>query len=422
MRILFFTDNFPPESNAPAIRTFEHAREWVKAGHEVTVVTCVPNFPTGKVFPGYSNRLYQTEEQAGIEVVRVWSYVTANQGSVPRVLDYFSYMLSATSAALFLPRPDVVIGTSPQLFAAIGAWLTARVKRVPFVFELRDLWPESILAVGAMRGGFWLTRLERFVAYLYRQADLMVPVTQAFARVLRNEGVDEERIVVITNGIEPGSHTLTRTREDVRNQWGIPGDAFVGGFIGTLGMAHAVATILESAELTRGDPSIHFVIMGNGAERDQIKQLAAKKQLDNVTIVDGQPRQEALNVLGAVDASLVLLRNTPLFRTVIPSKIFEAMEFGKPIILGVRGESADIVVAQSRSGVAITPESPAELSAQMQRLRDAPELCAELGSNGKAAVASTFRRTQLAARMLAAIETTVSGAVAAGREGANPPA
>jgi glycosyltransferase involved in cell wall biosynthesis len=247
-----------------------------------------------------------------------------------------------------------------------------------------------------------------------------VPVTQAFANVLRHEGVDDSRIVVITNGIEPGSHALTRTRAEVRSEWGIPAEAFVGGFIGTLGMAHGVATILESAELTRDDSSLHYVIMGNGAERDQIRQLAARKGLANVTIIDGQPRQEALNVLGAVDASLVLLRDTPLFRTVIPSKIFEAMEFGKPIILGVRGESADIVVDQSRSGVAITPESPAELCAQMQRLRDDPELCAELGRNGKAAVASMFRRTQLAARMLAAIEKTVSGTVATAHEGTNP--
>jgi len=420
MRILFFTDNFPPESNAPAIRTFEHACEWVRAGHEVTVITCVPNFPTGKIFPGFSNRPHQTEEQAGIKVVRVWSYVAANEGSVQRVLDYASYMLSAIAAALFMPRPDVVIGTSPQLFAAIGAWLTAKLKRVPFVFELRDLWPESILAVGAMRNGFWLTRLERFVSYLYRQADLMVPVTQAFATVLRKEGVDDERIVVITNGIEPGNHTLTRTREEVRAQWGIPDGAFVGGFIGTLGMAHGVATILESAELTRDDASLHYVIMGNGAERDQIRQLAAAKRLQNVSIIDGQPRQEALNVLGAVDASLVLLRDTPLFRTVIPSKIFEAMEFGKPIILGVRGESKDIVVDQSRSGVAITPESAAELCAQMQRLRDDSELCTQLAQNGKAAVASTFRRTQLARRLLDAIERTVAAAAATPHEGTHP--
>jgi len=408
MKILFFSDNFPPESNAPAIRTLEHTREWVKAGHEVTIITCAPNFPAGKVYEGYSNNLYQTEEVDGIHVVRVWSYITANEGSVKRILDYVSYMVSATIAAIFLPRPDVVIGTSPQLFAAAAAWLTAKLKRRPFVFELRDLWPESILAVGAMKKGRLLTWLEQFVSFLYRQADLMVPVTQSFARTLEEEGVEPDKIEVITNGIEPGSHELSMSREEVRAKWGIPQDVFAGGFIGTLGMAHGIATILEAAELARTDTSLHFVIMGNGADKEKIKALAMEKGLDNVTIIDGQPRQDALNVLGAMDVSLVLLRNTPLFETVIPSKIFEAMEFQKPILLGVRGESADIVVNKTRSGIAFTPEDARAMLAHMEALRDDPDQCAEFGRNGRAAVEDSFRRTQLAARMLAAIEAVVA--------------
>jgi len=407
MKILFFTDNFPPESNAPAIRTFEHTREWVKAGHEVTIVTCAPNFPLGKVYEGYSNSFYQTEDVEGIKVVRVWSYIAANEGSAKRIIDYISFMISSMITALFLPRPDVVVGTSPQLFATVAAWLTAKIKRVPYVFELRDLWPDSILAVGAMEKGWAIRKLEQFVSYLYRQADLMVPVTNAFAQVLREEGVADERIQVITNGIEPGSHQLTESREAVRAQWGVPQEAYVGAFIGTLGMAHGISTVLEAAEMVRDDSSFHFLIMGNGADKDQIKQLAADKGLNNVTIIDGQPRQTALNVLGAVDVSLVLLKNTPLFETVIPSKIFEAMEFEKPILLGVRGESADIVVNKANSGIAFTPEAADELVEHLRALRDDPELCAELGRNGRAAVNSTFRRTQLASSMLAAIERVV---------------
>lgn len=408
MRILFFSDNFPPESNAPAIRTLEHTREWVKAGHEVTVVTCAPNFPTGRVFEGYSNNLYQTEDVDGIRVMRVWSFIAANEGSVKRIVDYISYMISATIAALFLPRPDVVIGTSPQLFAAAAAWLTAKLKRRPFVFELRDLWPESILAVGAMEKGLVVGWLERFVSFLYRQADLMVPVTRAFADILEEEGVQPEKILVVTNGIEPGSYRSTEAREEVRARWGIPADAFVGGFIGTLGMAHGVSTILEAAELARDDASLHFVVMGNGADRAQIRELARRKGLENVTIIDGQPRQDALNVLGALDVSLVLLKNSPLFETVIPSKIFEAMEFGKPILLGVRGESADIVVNQTKSGIAFTPEDAPAMLGHIEALRDDPERCAEFGNNGRAAVNSAYRRTELAARMLDGIETLAS--------------
>ena len=409
MKILFFTDNFPPESNAPAIRTLEHTREWVKNGHEVTVITCVPNFPLGEVYEGYSNSFFQREEIEGIQVVRVWSYITANEGSIKRILDYVSYMLSSTIAALFLPRPDVVVGTSPQLFAAVAAWLTSIFKRRPFVFELRDLWPETILAVGAMKKSLIMTWLEKFASFLYRQADLMVPVTNAFAEVLKKEGVPEERIVVITNGIEPGSYQAAMTPEETRKRWGIPADAFVSGYIGTLGMCHGVSTILEAAAQVKGDAGLHFVIMGNGADKAEIKAHAAERELDNVSIIDGQPRQDALDVLNSLDISLVLLRNSPLFETVIPSKIFEAMELEKPIVLGVRGESRGIVVDQTQSGIAFTPEDSTELIAQIRALQADPDRQLKLGSNGRAAVETSFRRSVLANRMLEAIESLVPG-------------
>ena len=161
VHVLFLTDNFPPEVNAPASRTYEHCREWVKAGHRVTVVTCAPNFPTGKVFPGYRNRLWSRETIDGIEVVRVWSYITANEGFLKRVLDYQSFMVSATIASLFVRKVDVVIGTSPQFFTACAAYAVGLVKRRPWIFELRDLWPESIKAVGAIKSGRAIAWLER---------------------------------------------------------------------------------------------------------------------------------------------------------------------------------------------------------------------------------------------------------------------
>jgi hypothetical protein len=166
MHILFLTDNFPPEVNAPASRTFEHCCEWVKAGHRVTVITCVPNFPRGRVFDGYRNRLWQSEEIADIRVIRVWSYITANEGFVKRILDYQSFMVMATLAALFVRGADVVVGTSPQFFTVCAAYVVSRLKRIPFVFELRDLWPESIKVVGAMQDSIALRALERLEMFL----------------------------------------------------------------------------------------------------------------------------------------------------------------------------------------------------------------------------------------------------------------
>ncbi|MEN8130901.1 MAG: glycosyltransferase family 4 protein, partial [Pseudomonadota bacterium] len=179
MHILFLTDNFPPEVNAPASRTFEHCREWVRAGHDVTVMTCVPNFPKGRVFEGFRNKLWQTETIEGIRVIRVWSYITANEGFVKRTLDYMSYMVSAILTAPFVHKPDLVIGTSPHFFTVCAAYVVSRYKRVPFVFELRDLWPESIKAVGAMRDSVVLRFFEWLEHYLYRKAARIVVVTHA---------------------------------------------------------------------------------------------------------------------------------------------------------------------------------------------------------------------------------------------------
>jgi glycosyltransferase involved in cell wall biosynthesis len=289
----------------------------------------------------------------------------------------------------------------------VAAWVTAKIKRRPFVFELRDLWPESILAVGAMKKSWLMSQLERLVSFLYRQADLMVPVTGAFAKVLENEGVPPERLVVVTNGIEPGSYTPATSPAATRERWGIPADAFVAGYIGTLGMAHGVSTLLEAAEQARDDATLHFVIMGSGADKVEIRAKAELSELHNLTIIDGQPRQDALDVLNSLNVSLVLLRNTPLFETVIPSKIFEAMELGKPILLGVRGESRGIVVEQTQSGLELTPENSAELLEKVRQLQSDAVLCKQLGDNGRAAVETKFRRSELARRMLTAIETCV---------------
>jgi len=248
MHILFLTDNFPPEVNAPASRTFEHTREWVKAGHRVTVITCAPNFPKGKVFDGYRNHLWQFETVDGIKVLRVWSYITANDGFFLRVLDYISFMMTSTIGSLLTSKVDIVIGTSPQFFTACAAYLVSRFKRIPFVFELRDLWPESIKAVGAMNDSVILRLLEWIESYLYRAADAIVPVTHSFKIHLIERGIASEKIHVVTNGVSL-SHFAAISRDGVLlKKLGLD-NRFVCGYIGTHGMAHGLETLLDTAEL-----------------------------------------------------------------------------------------------------------------------------------------------------------------------------
>lgn len=266
MHILFLTDNFPPEVNAPASRTFEHCREWVRAGHGVTVITCFPNFPDGKVFKGYRNRLRKMETLAGIRVIRVWSYIAANKGFLKRILDYVSFMFSAIAASLLVNKPDLVIGTSPQFFTVCAAYVVGRAKRIPFVFELRDLWPESIKAVGAMRQSILIGMLEKLELFLYRKASRIVSVTQSFKKNLVKRGIDGGKISVITNGADMSHFRPTQKDHELERKYGLEGK-FVAAYVGTHGMAHGLETILRAAKQIKNfddSDAFRFILLETG--------------------------------------------------------------------------------------------------------------------------------------------------------------
>ena len=403
MRVLFLTDNFPPETNAPALRTHEHARVWAARGHDVTVVTCAPNFPTGRVFDGYRNRPYAVSVMDGVRVVRVWTYITANRGRFRRSIDYASFMLSSLPASLVQERPDVIVGTSPQLLTAVSAWAAARLRRAPFVFELRDLWPESLAAVGIASGGAGMRAIAGLADFLYRRADHIVSVTESFVEILCERGIPRERMSVVRNGVNLSEFAPGSADGGFRASAGIRPDEFLVTYVGTIGMAHGLRTVLETARVTRGEP-IHYLLVGEGAEKEELEGEAAGLGLENVTFSGRRSRAEVPGILRSSDAVLVHLRDDPLFNTVIPSKIFEAMAVAKPIVLAVKGESADIVT-KAGAGLVAHPESPVDLAEAVRRLRSDPGLARELGANGRAAAESEFCRTAAAMRMLGVLES-----------------
>lgn len=399
MHILFLTDNFPPEVNAPASRTFEHCREWVKAGHRVTVITCAPNFPRGKVFDGYRNRLWQRERMDGIEVIRVWSYITANEGFSRRVLDYLSFMLAAILAGPWVRGVDVIVGTSPQFFTACAAYAVSRLKGIPYVFELRDLWPESIKAVGAMKDSRAIRLLERLEMFLYRKAIAVVSVTESFKRVLVKRGIDGSKIHVVTNGVDVSQFQPRAKDRELTDRLGLRGK-FVVGYIGTHGMAHALETILETADRLR-DTDIAFLFLGDGARKQALRETAARMRLDNVTFIDSVPKADVPRYWSLLDVSVIHLRKTELFTTVIPSKLFECMGMGIPVLHGVEGESADIVRAHG-VGIPFRPEDVDDLCAVLKRLRDSPEELEAMRARCLAA-ARRFDRSFLARELLSVL-------------------
>lgn len=405
MHILFLTDNFPPEVNAPASRTFEHCREWVKAGHQVTVITGAPNFPKGKVFDGYQNQLWQHESMDGIRVIRVWTYITANEGFYKRTLDYLSYMFASFLASLLVRQVDVVVGTSPQFFTVCAAYMTGLLKRVPWVFELRDIWPESIRVVGAMKQSKVLDLLEQVELFLYRKSSAIVSVTHAFRNSLIRRGVDGEKIHVVTNGVDVSRFSPRNKGAELLRKHDLQGK-FVVGYIGTHGLAHALDTLLDAAKALKVAPDgdrFRIILLGDGANKAALRQRAQTEGLDNVIFVDSVSKDQVVRYWSLLDASIIHLKKDALFATVIPSKLFECMSMAIPVLHGVQGESADIVEREN-VGLLFEPENAEALINALRRLADHPELLARLKANGPLG-AQRYDRSSLAADMLQILKT-----------------
>ena len=398
MRILFLSDNYPPEVNAPALRTHAHCREWVAAGAEVTVISCVPNFPQGVPHKGYENRWVQEETVDGVRVVRVWSYMAANAGFAARIVDYVSFAVASVIAGLAQDF-DVIVATSPQFFTAWAGSGLATIKRRPWVFEVRDLWPASIVATGAMRNGFAIRLLERLELDLYRSADLIVPVTSAFERNLIARGIPGDGICVVPNGVNTEEWNSKGGVADRSNS-----EPFKVGYLGTMGLAHGLEVLLEAASLL-AEEDVQFEITGDGAARDWLISFAEVRELTNVTFHDPIGREQVPDRLQAFHAAVIPLRATKTFTEVIPSKIFETAAAGVPILLGVRGE-AQRLVERYRAGIAFEPENPQELAAAIRRLKLDPSLSRRLAEGG-AELARDFDRRVLARTMLERIKALV---------------
>lgn len=395
MKILFLTDNFPPEVNAPATRTYEHASQWVQQGAHVTVITCAPNFPHGKVYEGYSNRFFSREWVDGIEVIRVWSYITPNSGFAKRILDYLSYAFSSFLCGLFLSY-DVIVATSPQFFTTWSGYALSKIRRKPWVFELRDLWPESIKTVGAMKQGVILSILEKIELALYHDATRVVAVTDAFKKNLVSRGIPEEKIDVITNGSNLRLFAHRNPDENLLRQLKLE-NKFVVGYIGTHGMAHSLDFVVRSLASIE-DPTIHFLFIGDGAMKKIITKIAEDLRLSCITFLPPVSKEEVPLYLSLCHVSLAPLKKEENFKTVIPSKIFEAAAMRKPTLLGVEGQAQEII-EMYHAGLCFEPENKESFLDNLYALKNDESLYQHL-QNGCDHLAKAYDRDRLASQML----------------------
>ncbi len=412
MKILFFSHYFPPEVNAPAARTHDHGRQWVRDGEEMTVITGRPNCPKGVIFDGYKNRLRpDREELDGIRVVRVWTIIAPTKGIYRRTLNYLSYLFSATWAGLFEPRPDVIVATSPQFFCAWAGLLVGMIRRIPVVVEVRDIWPASIEAVGAIRNRPALGLLVLLEKAMYRWARHIITVGDGYRQhIIERYPAGRDKVSIITNGVNLGKIQPRDPDPQFLAENGLEGK-FVCSYIGTIGMAHGLSVVLRAAQLLKqkGRTDVAFLLVGDGAQRTDLEQRARMMGVDSMVHFLGlRPTGEVLKILASSDVLLVHLRGCELFQTVIPSKIFETMAMQRPIIMGVTGEALDIVM-RAHAGLPMRPDSEQDLVQAVETLIDRPELAAELSAAGRRFVAEHYNRETLADEYVGILRAIVEG-------------
>lgn len=406
MRILYVSQYFPPEMGAPAARVHELSREWVRLGHEVTVLTAFPHHPTGIKRPADRGVAVRRESVDGIDVLRTYVYAVPNQGVVRRMLSYASFMMSAiVYGQLRLSRPDIVIATSPQLLCGLAGYVLSRALGAPFVFEVRDLWPESIVAVDAMGENIVIRGLKSLAQFLYTKCDRIVTVGEGYRRSIhRLYGIHPKRMDVIPNGIDRDLFVPASSDNDIRREYGW-GDRFVVLYLGTLGMAHALDKVIGAARRLQDDRRFLFVFVGEGAEKESLKRQAA--DLQNVQFIEGQPKVRVPGFYAACDLGVVTLRDTSLFQEVLPSKIFEYLGMERPVLLGVGGEARRLV-EEAGAGEYVPPENVESMAESIRRLAGDRIRLTEMGRRGRMYVLQQYDRAVLASRYVTILGQVLS--------------
>lgn len=406
--ILFVTPYFPPEIGAAQVRMSETARELAARGHQVTVLTTLPNYPNGIVSPEYRHGQRRREDRHGVSVVRVWSYVSPNKGFLRRILSQLSFgCLAAFLARGRIARPDVIVVQSPPLFDAIAGRMLARRYHCPFVFTVSDIWPESAVQLGALRNRLAIWLAERLEWSTYRRAGAVWCVTRGIREQLGQRGVAAEKLFLLTNGVDT-SVFRPQPQAEARAALGWD-ERFTLLYAGTIGLAQGLGTVLDAAELLRRQGDIRVVLAGDGATKAALVADAHRRGLDNVTFLDAQPHATMPTLIAAADACLASLRKVPLFEGALPSKMYEAMACGRPLVLAVGGEARELIECEAGAGVYVEPEDPAALADTLMRLRDDPARREEYGRRGRAFVEARFERHTLVGLLEQRILALVAG-------------
>jgi len=404
MRILIYTQHFLPETTATGRRAFDLAESLAGRGHQVAVLTGVPNHPSSLGRPFCQPAPRREVAAAGYSVVRVPVFRSEDTRTINRVLTYVTFALSAAWAGLRQPPPDVILAVSP-LPAGLAALPAHWMRRAPLVFDLQDIWPDSALAVGVMRSSLTLRLLRWLERFFYRRCALIVGITEGFRRYLIRLGMDPARVAVIPNGVGREMFGAATPGRKFRKSHDLDGK-FVVGYAGNIGLAQGHATLLDAADALRASP-VKFLLVGEGTDKARLRKLARIRGLGNVEFLEGVPRERVAPILASCDALLLILRRDLLFEITIPSKLYEYMAAGKPILCSVGGEAAGLV-ASARCGLSVEPSDGAALARAVERLRENPALCRDMGRKGERCARERFLRDRLMAGYAEFVEDLAS--------------
>jgi glycosyltransferase involved in cell wall biosynthesis len=399
MKIVVICHYFPPEIGAPSARLYEMSKRWVELGNEVHVVTCFPNHPTGIIPDEYKGLKYKLENMDGIHVHRNYVYATPNKGFIKKTLGHLSFMFSSVFFSMKkIDKPDVIITSSPTFFSIFsGYWYSLR-KKADFVLEIRDLWPAAMIELGVMKEGFVTKVLEKMELFFYRKSKKLIMVTQSFKENVVNRGISGDKVHVVTNGVNQDLFYPKEKNQELVNKYNLQ-DKFVISYVGAHGISQNLSTILEVAKKLRTYKYIEFVFVGEGAEKNKLKQIVREEELTNVQFIDAQPKEAIAEFYNSSDLCLIPLKNIELFKTFIPSKMFEIMACGVPIVASLEGEAAQIL-EDSKAALVVQPDNPNEIAVAIEELMNDKEKYSQMKANGPKFVEKNYSRNKLAERYL----------------------
>jgi glycosyltransferase involved in cell wall biosynthesis len=403
LRVTFLTHYFPPEVGPAQTRLHELAKRLIAAGEAVTVVTGFPNYPAGEIFPGYRGKRFMEDSYDGIRVLRTWVFATRSRGFMGRLLNYFSFPIFSLLAVRRLGPTDIIYVQSPPLFTGLAALWFSRLKRAPFIFNVSDIWPQSAVELGMLRNRFAIRLAEMLEHRIYRRATRITVATPGILERLVARGVPRDKIFLLTNGVDTAAYNVTSPDRELAQRLGLDGHK-VFMYAGLHGLAQGLDVILEAAKLTH-NPDVLYVLVGDGADKAALVAKAEAEKIANVRFLPIQPTSSLPALLNLAYATVIPLRRLDLFKAALPSKLFDSMAAGRPIVAPLWGEAAALVEAAA-CGLVVEPEDARAVQEAVEKLAADPALAHKLGEQGRRYVVEHFNRDDIAKRLIKLLEET----------------